>query len=391
MEKVKFLDVCDIQGGTQPPKSEWSFEKLDGYVRMLQIRDFTQGKDQHIEYVKDKSTLKKCKSDDILIGRYGASIGKILTGLEGAYNVAIVKTIPNEKKLNKNYLYHLLNSNNFQNFIKNAGSRAAQAGFNKEELSDFEIPLPPLATQQRIAAILDQADAIIQNNRSIVQKYDALTQSLFLDMFGDPVKNEKGWETSILKNVTSKIGSGSTPRGGKESYKTEGISLIRSMNVYDNEFYYKDLAFIDNIQADKLKNVIVEENDVLFNITGASVCRCAIVPKNILPARVNQHVAIIRPKKEILNYFFLNHLLISIQVKRDLLKLGSGGGAVMEAITKEQLENYHVILPSITIQNQFAERVAVIEAQKQQAQLELAKSEELFQSLLQRAFNGELN
>ena len=62
MEKVKFLDVCDIQGGTQPPKSEWSFEKLDGYVRMLQIRDFTQGKDQHIEYVKDKSTLKKCKS-----------------------------------------------------------------------------------------------------------------------------------------------------------------------------------------------------------------------------------------------------------------------------------------------------------------------------------------
>ena len=83
--------------------------------------------------------------------------------------------------------------------------------------------------------------------------------------------------------------------------------------------------------------------------------------------------------------------MISIQVKRDLLKLGSGGGAVMEAITKEQLENYHVILPSITIQTQFAERVAMIEAQKQQAQLELAKSEELFNSLLQRAFKGELS
>lgn len=257
--------------------------------------------------------------------------------------------------------------------------------------SQIQIDLPPLTTQQKIAAILDQAEAIIQNNRAIVQKYDALTQSLFLEMFGDPVKNEKGWETAILKNVTSKIGSGSTPRGGKESYKTEGISLIRSMNVYDNEFYYKDLAFIDNIQADKLKNVIVEENDVLFNITGASVCRCAIVPKNILPARVNQHVSIIRPKKEILNYFFLNHLLISIQVKRNLLKLGSGGGAVMEAITKEQLENYQIILPPITLQNQFAERVAAIEVQKQQAQLALAKSEALFQSLLQRAFKGELN
>lgn len=257
--------------------------------------------------------------------------------------------------------------------------------------SQIQIDLPPLATQQKIAAILDQADAIIQNNRAIVQKYDALTQSLFLDMFGDPVKNEKGWEKKELKNITLKIGSGSTPKGGKENYKSEGISLIRSMNVYDNEFYYKDLAFIDNEQANKLKNVIVEENDVLFNITGASVCRCTIVPKNILPARVNQHVAIIRPKKEILNYFFLNHLLISIQVKRDLLKLGSGGGAVMEAITKEQLENYHVILPSISIQTQFAERVAAIEAQKQLTQLELAKSEELFASLLQRAFKGELS
>jgi type I restriction enzyme S subunit len=236
------------------------------------------------------------------------------------------------------FLYHYFGQRGFNDVI----SGSAQPQITRENLSKVEVPKINLATQQRIAAILDKADAIIQNNRAIVQKYDALTQSLFLDMFGDPVKNEKGWETSILKNVTSKIGSGSTPRGGKESYKTEGISLIRSMNVYDNEFYYKDLAFIDNIQADKLKNVIVEENDVLFNITGASVCRCAIVPKNILPARVNQHVAIIRPKKEILNYFFLNHLLISIQVKRDLLKLGSGGGAVMEAITKEQLENYFI-------------------------------------------------
>lgn len=110
-----------------------------------------------------------------------------------------------------------------------------------------------------------------------------------------------------------------------------------------------------------------------------------------MPARVNQHVSIIRPKNEILNYIFLSHLLISIQVKRDLLKLGSGGGAVMEAITKEQLENHFIILPPIALQNQFAERVAVIEAQKQQAQLELVKSELLFQSLLQQAFKGELS
>ncbi len=209
-------------------------------------------------------------------------------------------------------------------------------------------------------------------------------------MFGDPVKNEKGWKTDVLKNVTSKIGSGSTPRGGKEAYQAEGISLIRSLNIYDNEFKYKNLAFINDDQANKLKNVTVESNDVLFNITGASVCRCTVVPDEVLPARVNQHVSILRPISNKLNPQFLSHLLISENIKIQLLGVGSAGGAVMEAITKEQLEKFNIPIPPIELQNQFAERVQLIETQKRQAQEALTKSEELFQSLLQRAFKGEL-
>jgi type I restriction enzyme S subunit len=202
--------------------------------------------------------------------------------------------------------------------------------------------------------------------------------------------NPKGWEKVELKKCTSKIGSGSTPRGGKETYLTEGIALIRSLNIYDNEFKYKNLAYISQEQADKLKNVIVESSDVLFNITGASVCRCSIVPDDVLPARVNQHVSILRPMKEKLSSYFLSHLLISENVKIKLLGVGSFGGAVMEAITKEQLEKIEVILPSIDLQNQFAERVAVIEEQKAIAQKSLEQSESLFNSLLQKAFKGEL-
>lgn len=209
-------------------------------------------------------------------------------------------------------------------------------------------------------------------------------------MFGDPVSNPKGWEKVELKECTSKIGSGSTPRGGKETYLTEGIALIRSLNIYDNEFKYKNLAYISQEQADKLKNVIVESSDVLFNITGASVCRCSIVPDDVLPARVNQHVSILRPIKEKLSSSFLSHLLISENVKIKLLGVGSFGGAVMEAITKEQLEKIEIILPSIDLQNQFAERVVVIEEQKAIAQKSLEQSESLFNSLLQKAFKGEL-
>ena len=93
MDYIKLCDVCDFQGGSQPPKDEWSFIPKDGYIRMLQIRDFTQGERVIPEYIKLTNTTKICEADDILIARYGASLGKKLTGLSGAYNVAIMRTI----------------------------------------------------------------------------------------------------------------------------------------------------------------------------------------------------------------------------------------------------------------------------------------------------------
>jgi restriction endonuclease S subunit len=287
-----------------------------------------------------------------------------------------------ENRANIRFLYHLMQTINVDS--------EQHKRFWISKYSQLKIPLPPLATQKKIAAILDEADKLRQLDKQLIEKYDALTQSLFLEMFGDPVTNPKGWVKKKLAKVTTKIGSGATPQGGKEAYKSEGISLIRSLNVHDNEFRYKDLAFIDEDQANKLSNVIIEKEDVLFNITGASVCRCCIVPEDTLPARVNQHASILRPKKTELNSYFLMFCLISENVKRTLLGIGGQGGATREAITKSDLENFELIIPSIDIQNQFAERVKSIEAQKAQAQQSLQKSEELFKSLLQKAFKGEL-
>lgn len=252
------------------------------------------------------------------------------------------------------------------------------------------VKIPPLEQQKKIAAILDAADAYRQKTKALIAKYDELTQSLFLDMFGDPVTNPKGWDKEKLSSLTTKIGSGATPKGGKDAYKQEGISLIRSLNVHDNKFKYKDLAFIDDDQAKKLNNVIIEPSDVLFNITGASVCRCCIVPEEVIPARVNQHVSILRPDTNRLTSFFLMFCLISENVKQSLLGIGTQGGATREAITKGDLESFELIVPALELQNQFAESVQAIEIQKAQAQTSLEKAEELFNSLLQRAFKGEL-
>lgn len=358
----------------------------DTGLRYIQIGDLRN--DDVMKYTYSSTSNVLCNKDDVLIAWDGANAGTVGYNLEGVIGSTLAKLTPKIKEINSAYIGRFLQSK--FSYLRENCTGATIPHLSRPILEGIQIPLPPLPQQQKIAKILDAADALRQNDKALIAKYDELTQSLFLDMFGDPVKNDKGWDKVELKECTSKIGSGSTPRGGKETYLSEGIALIRSLNIYDNEFKYKNLAYISQEQADKLKNVKVESNDVLFNITGASVCRCSIVPDDVLPARVNQHVSILRPLKEKLSSSFLSHLLISENVKIKLLGVGAFGGAVMEAITKEQLERIEVILPPIKLQNQFAERVAVIEEQKAIAQKSLEKSEELFNSLLQKAFKGEL-
>jgi type I restriction enzyme S subunit len=288
------------------------------------------------------------------------------------------------------FFSYFLKTKLFTDQLRKLITGSAQLNFGPSHLKQISLPLPPLPIQKRIAEILDTADALKRKDQALLKKYDELAQAIFIDMFGDPVKNEKGWEVKSLKSITSKIGSGATPTGGKTAYKATGISLIRSMNVYDFSFKWKDLAFIDNVQASKLNNVEVMSKDVLFNITGASVCRCSIVPDELLPARVNQHVAIIRAKTEILNPIFLNHLLVSNSVKTNLLGVGSGGGAVMEAITKDQLEQFEIIVPPIKLQNDFEQKINNVFRQKDIDLKSIETTNKLFQTLIQKAFKGEL-
>lgn len=159
------------------------------------------------------------------------------------------------------------------------------------------------------------------------------------------------WEKTTLGDVCKKIGSGATPTGGSNAYKDSGISLIRSQNVLDFKFSKNGLAYIDDEQAHELRGVIVDENDVLLNITGDSVARCCVVPAHILPARVNQHVAIIRPKPEKANFCFIYYLLQSM---KDELLMQAEIGATRNALTKGMLEALEIALPPLKEQKSIA-------------------------------------
>lgn len=185
-------------------------------------------------------------------------------------------------------------------------------------------------------------------------------------------KIPNGWIETILGDVVTKIGSGATPRGGAESYKEQGISLIRSQNIHDFDFSYNGLAFIDDEQAKKLSNVTVEKHDVLLNITGDSVARVCMVPSKVLPARVNQHVSIIRADNSKLDQYFLLYYLLNPSFKNFLLRI-AGDGATRNALTKSDIEGLNMLLPEDILEQQaiasiltsFDDKIELLQAQNE--------------------------
>ena len=201
-----------------------------------------------------------------------------------------------------------------------------------------------------------------------------------------------GWVTRKLSDVTSKIGSGATPLGGEEAYKESGVCLIRSLNVHDWGFKEAKLAHIDDVQASRLSNVVVEVNDVLLNITGASVARCCLAPQDFLPARVNQHVSIIRTAQNRLLPKFLHYLLISKAYKDRLLATGEDGGSTRQAITKAQIQEFRIEFPeSLPEQERIVgildEAFDGIATAKANAEKNLQNARALFESHLNTVFS----
>lgn len=161
------------------------------------------------------------------------------------------------------------------------------------------------------------------------------------------------WPAGRLGDLTIKLGSGATPRGGADVYLDQGVALIRSQNVYDDRFAMPGLAFISDEAAERLSNVAVSEGDVLVNITGDSVARINRAPQEVLPARVNQHVAIVRPMAGKLDSRFLHAVLVAPSMKARLLSLASAG-ATRKALTKGMLADLEVPIPPLLEQRAIA-------------------------------------
>ena len=397
-KEIELKDIClDMHQGinTVADKVEYKNEGIP----IIQSKNITSGylDLEDVRYLDDEAYLKykekyNPEKGDILLCNIGTIGTSLVLNQDNKFLIAwnLFKLKINKELYEPKYIKYYLDKLRRMNYFDRLLTGGTVKFINKTKMGEIKIPICNIYEQYKIVEILDKAQELIDKRKEQLEALDELVKSRFIEMFGDPINNPMGWEKAVCKNITSKIGSGATPKGGNSSYKEEGISLIRSMNVHNNRFIKKDLAFIDDVQAQKLNNVIVEMEDVLLNITGASVARSCIVPNELIPARVNQHVAIIRSKKESVLPIFVVYQFTNERYQRLLWDIATSGGATREAITKQQIENLELIVPPIELQNQFSTFVKQVDKLKFEAQKSLTEMENNFNSLMQKAFSGEL-
>jgi type I restriction enzyme S subunit len=299
-----------------------------------------------------------------------------------AVDVCIIR--PNKNCL-ASYLKYTLNSTDIRNTIARQKTGTTRERITRKKLGDLQIPLPPLETQQKIASILDAADTLRQKDKALVAKYDELTQSLFLDMFGDPVSNPKGWEKNDLKEVCTKITDGThdTPKR-----LLSGIKFITGKHIRPFEIDYLNSDYVtEEVHKEIYRRCNPEFGDILYTNIGVNFATAAM---NTVDYEFSmKNVALIKYKRDVLNGRFLESIL-NDEFFKDRLKMAFGIGGAQQFLSLSNIKSIKVLCPPLALQNQFAERVAIIEQQKAIAQASLEKSEELFNSLLQKAFKGEL-
>ena len=383
----KLLEVCDFQGGTQPPKDEWLSTPREGYIRMLQIRDYTQGEEKFIEYVLDNGKLHKCTEEDIMLSRYGY-IGQAYMGLSGAYNVALVKVIKKEDILTK-YLFYYFRSRYFQyHLTENVGARATIPGFNKSELKNAVIDIPSQERQAYIANVLSKIDEIIVQRQQELKTYDDLIKARFVEMFGDPETNPKNWEKRPLADVITAANNGMARRGNDE----DGNIVMRLVELQNGYIDYSKPNRIILTEAEK-KRYLLKDKDFLFarvNGNPENVGRCAVFYDIGEPVFHNDHIIRVHFDDDDLDGPFASALLNSEYGKRQLrnqVKTSAG----QYTVSQDGVGAIVAILPPIEIQRQFAAFVGQVDKSKFAVQKALDKAQLLFDSLMQKYFGWGKN
>jgi type I restriction enzyme, S subunit len=387
-----------ITKGTTPTSLGMNF--AEGGIAFLRVQNIEHGKvffEKETLHIDEKThrILKRSqiRARDILVTIAG-SIGRAAIVPDNAPDlncnqaVAIVRI---QDKVFHPYLRLWLESEDAQTQMRGATVTGTISNLSLTQLGNLQVPLPPIAQQKRIAAILDQAEALRSHRREAIGLLDELGRSVFLEMFGDVEEND--WVMATIENILSPVNGAirTGPFGSQllhSEFTTEGIAVLGIDNAVSNEFRWSERRFISESKYHELKRYTVKPNDVIITIMG-TCGRCAVVPNDI-PLSINtKHLCCITLDQnkclpKFLHAYFLMHP-IARQYLEQTMK-----GAIMAGLNMGIIRQMPIPLVPLPLQQQFAQRIAAIEALKATQREALSQLDALFASLQHRAFRGEL-
>lgn len=403
-DKIKYEllgNICEFINGDRGKNYPSSKEFVDSGIPFINAGNII---DKKIDYndmnyiTKEKFKLLgsgKVEKGDILFCLRG-SLGKhaIVQSDVGAIASSLVIIRPNNLIINNRYLMHTLDSREIHRQIERDNNGSSQPNLSATSVKKFKIYLPSIDEQLKITNILDKAQELIDKRKAQIEALDELVKSRFIEMFGDPINNNMKWEVKKLKEISTKILSGNTPKGGSNVYVDEGIMFFRSQNVWKNKLVLEDIAYIDEETHKKMLKSSLKYGDILLTKTGrintenSSLGRAAMYLGKDDCANINGHVYLIRLKEEIINEFVL--YILTSKEYRGYIRSVCVGGIDKRQLNKEHIEDFPIIFPPIEEQKRFVSYVKQVDKLKSQMQDSLKELEDNFNSLMQKAFKGEL-
>jgi type I restriction enzyme S subunit len=293
----------------------------------------------------------------------------------------------------RKFVYYFLTWFDLQRFESGTGVPT----LNRNDVHSVSVVFPPLPEQQKIAAILTSVDDVIEKTQAQIDKLQDLKKGTMNQLLTRGIGHAEfkespvgmipvDWEVKQVSSVTSKVGSGVTPRGGSEVYQSEGVKFLRSQNVHFSGLRLDGVACIASEVHEGMSSSKVREGDVLLNITGASIGRCALVPKGIGEANVNQHVCIIRTTS-VVDGAFVTYWLSSTCGQSQINKFQAGGNR--EGLNFQQIKAISISLPSISEQQKITSILTAIDTQIEAKQDKLKHTQALKKALMQDLLTGK--
>lgn len=380
---VRLGDVCKIQSGGTPSRSKQEYWK-GGTIPWVKIGDFT-GKyiNKSSEFITEEglnnSSTKLFTKGTVLYSIF-ATLGEVaILDIDATTNQAIagLKIIDNEK-LNTDYFYSYLKS--LKDEVCQIGRGVAQSNINLSILRDFKIPLPPLEEQKHIAAVLDKCTEVIKKHKLMLEKYDTLVKSQFVEMFGDPHHNEK-YPYLPVKEFT-KVISGGTPNRDNSEYWNGGIIPWVKTTELQNNILSAVEEKITQKGLDESSAKLVPAGTVLVAMYGQGKTRGMTAFLNI-EACTNQACACILPSDKINQAFLWQYFILSYNELRNLAKGGN-----QQNLNGDIIKNFPVLMPPRDLQDKYVSFVQAVDTQKSKAQKSLDKAETLYRALMQEYFGA---